>query len=86
MKTAHKLLAGLVSAMPLISVTFAAAPAPAQAQQYTPPAGVNQAPLIYGFNVDEVRRLTPGVELNFDVYGTPGGRVSLQIAGANRNL
>ena len=86
MKTAHKLLAGLVSALPLLSVTFAAAPAQAQAQQYTAPAGVNQAPLIHGFNVDEVRRLTPGVELNFDVYGTPGGRVSLQIAGANRNL
>jgi outer membrane lipoprotein SlyB len=26
------------------------------------------------------------VELNFDVYGTPGARVYLQIAGANRNL
>lgn len=42
--------------------------------------------MIRGFNVDEVRRLAPGVELNFDVYGTPGGRVFLQIAGANRNL
>jgi len=86
LKTSHKLLAGLVSALPLISVTFAAAPTQAQAQQYTAPAGVDQAPLIRGFNVDEVRRLAPGVELNFDVYGTPGGQVSLQIAGANRNL
>ncbi|MDL2357668.1 MAG: glycine zipper 2TM domain-containing protein [Pseudomonadota bacterium] len=42
--------------------------------------------MIRGFNVDEVRRLAPGVELNFDVYGTPGGRVYLQIAGAMRNL
>jgi outer membrane lipoprotein SlyB len=42
--------------------------------------------VIRGFNVDEVRRLAPGVELNFDVYGTPGGRAFLQIDGANRNL
>jgi outer membrane lipoprotein SlyB len=73
-----------VSVLPLLSVTFAAAPA--QAQQYNTPAGANYAPVIRGFNVDEVRRLAPGVELNFDVYGTPGGRVYLQIAGANRNL
>ncbi|MDB5916924.1 MAG: hypothetical protein JWR40_1158 [Massilia sp.] len=73
-----------MSVLPLLSVTFAAAPA--QAQQYNTPAGANYAPVIRGFNVDEVRRLAPGVELNFDVYGTPGGRVYLQIAGANRNL
>jgi outer membrane lipoprotein SlyB len=73
-----------VSVLPLISVTLAAAPA--QAQQYNNQAGANYAPVIRGFNVDEVRRLAPGVELNFDVYGTPGGRVYLQIAGANRNL
>lgn len=76
MKTKQKLLAGLVSVMPLLSMTFAAAPV--QAQGYNP--------VIRGFNVDEVRRLAPGAELNFDVYGTPGGRVVLQIAGANRNL
>jgi outer membrane lipoprotein SlyB len=70
--------------IPLFSVTLAAAPA--QAQQYNAPAGAAYVPVIRGFNVDEVRRLSPGVELNFDVYGTPGGRVFLQIAGANRNL
>lgn len=62
------------------------AAAPAQAQQYNAPAGEAYRPVIRGFNVDEVRRLVPGAELNFDVYGTPGGRVYLQIAGANRNL
>ena len=70
--------------IPLFSLTLAAAPA--QAQQYNAPAGNAYVPVIRGFNVDEVRRLAPGVELNFDVYGTPGGRVFLQIAGANRNL
>lgn len=70
--------------LPLFAVTLAAAPA--QAQQYNTPAGAAYAPVIRGFNVDEVRRIAPGVELNFDVYGTPGGRVYLQIAGANRNL
>jgi outer membrane lipoprotein SlyB len=74
-------LAGLVSVIPLLSLGLVAAPA--QAQQYNASAYV---PVIRGFNVDEVRRLTPGAELNFDVYGTPGGRVTLQIAGANRNL
>jgi outer membrane lipoprotein SlyB len=74
----------MVSVLPLFAATFAAAPA--QAQQYNTPAGAAYAPVIRGFNVDEVRRLAPGVELNFDVYGTPGGRVYLQIAGANRNL
>ncbi len=60
---------------------------PAQAQQYNnPPAERAFQPVIRGFNVDEVRRLEPGVELNFDVYGTPGGRAYLQIAGAARNL
>jgi outer membrane lipoprotein SlyB len=44
------------------------------------------APVIRGFNVDEVRRLDLGVELNFDLYGTPGGLAVISIAGANRNL
>jgi outer membrane lipoprotein SlyB len=33
-----------------------------------------------------VRRLAPGAELNFTVYGTPGGTATLRIAGAQRNL
>ncbi|MHB9102667.1 MAG: glycine zipper 2TM domain-containing protein, partial [Sulfuricella sp.] len=41
---------------------------------------------IEGFNVDEVRRLAPGVELDFTIYGTPGGLATLRIAGATRNL
>lgn len=43
-------------------------------------------PQIQAFYVDEVKRIAPGVELNFSVYGTPGGQASLRIAGATRNL
>lgn len=71
----QQLLAALVALLPLFS--------PAQAQSYVP---TNPEPVIRGFNVDEVRRLRPGVELNFDLYGTPGGRARLSIAGATRNL
>lgn len=46
----------------------------------------SSSPRIEGFNVDEVRRLVPGAELNFDIYGSPGGRASLRIAGAQRDL
>jgi outer membrane lipoprotein SlyB len=73
-----------MSVMPLVSVALAAAPA--QAQQYNTSSERAYVPVIRGFNVDEVRRLTPGAELNFDVYGTPGGRVTLHIDGANRNV
>lgn len=45
-----------------------------------------KAPRISGFEVDEVRRLAPGVELPFKLYGTPGGRATLSIKGASRNL
>ncbi|SFC97394.1 glycine zipper 2TM domain-containing protein [Massilia yuzhufengensis] len=55
-----------------------------QAQQYQN----NRAygPAISGFNVEEVRRLVPGVELHFDLYGSPGGSATLRIDGATRNL
>ena len=81
-KTKQKLLAGLIAVMPLFSMTLVAAPA--HAQQYSNSASA--APVIRGFDVEEVRRLRPGVELNFNLYGTPGGRATLSIAGANRNL
>lgn len=58
-------------------------PGHALAQQYNES---QLTPRIEGFNVDEVRRLSPGVELNFAIYGTPGGEATLRIAGATRNL
>jgi len=33
-----------------------------------------------------VRRLEPGTELNFDLYGSPGGNATVRIDGATRNL
>lgn len=82
-KTIQKLLAGLMAVIPLFFITLSAAPA--QAQQYATTTVV-QAPRIRGFEVDEVRRLRPGVDLDFTLYGTPGGRASLAIKGARRNL
>nr|WP_315481042.1 glycine zipper 2TM domain-containing protein [uncultured Undibacterium sp.] len=46
----------------------------------------NSTPHIQAFYVNEVRRLAAGVDLNFSMYGTPGGQASLRIAGAARNL
>ena len=72
-----------MTAMPLLTMTLAAAPAQAQTVRTTTAV---QAPRISGFEVDEVRRLAPGVELAFKLYGTPGGRATLNIKGASRNL
>lgn len=80
-KTTRPILAGLFAVLPLFSVTLT--PIPAYAQQYNAAA---PAPRIEGFNVDEVRRLAPGVELNFTLFGSPGGAAVLRIDGAQRNL
>lgn len=71
-----------MAVVPLFSMTLVSAPV--QAQQYV--TATASTPIIRGFDVEEVRRLRPGVELNFNLYGTPGGRATLSIAGANRNL
>lgn len=77
--------AALIALFPLCSMTLAAAPA--QAQQYSHDArDMRHGPVISGFNVDEVRSIEPGVELDFDLYGTPGGIAVLRIDGARRNL
>jgi len=75
------LAAAMMAALPLASMTLAT---PAQAQQYSREAP--RGPVIRGFNVDEVRRIEPGVELNFDLYGSPGGSATIRIDGATRNL
>jgi outer membrane lipoprotein SlyB len=77
MKTTQKFLAGVIAASALISVQVQAQ------QQYN---GARGTPRIEGFNVDEVRHLAPGIELDFSIYGTPGGQASLRIEGATRNL
>jgi len=77
--THKKLAAAVVAALPLLAVTV-----PAQAQNHPRAAAI--APRIEAFNVDEVRRLEPGTELNFDLYGSPGGNATVRIDGATRNL
>jgi outer membrane lipoprotein SlyB len=79
--TRQTLAAAVVAALPMISLTVSA---PVHAQNH--PRAERIAPRIDGFNVDEVRRLEPGTELNFDLYGTPGGYATLRIDGATRNL
>ena len=70
--------------LPLFALGAAALPLQAHAQQYN---NYNAAaPRIEGFNVEEVKRIAPGVELNFSLYGTPGGTATLRIDGAQRNL
>jgi outer membrane lipoprotein SlyB len=85
MKLRLTLSTTLVALLPLCSLTLA--PTVAQAQQYERDGRDNRGgPNIRGFNVEEVRRLAPGVELHFDLYGTPGGNATLRIDGATRNL
>ena len=85
-----------------IACLFAVLPAAfiastAQAQQYSQPYPQQSqsqqsqyqrdaGPHIDGFNVDEVRRLDLGTELNFTIYGSPGGTAALRINGAQRSL
>jgi outer membrane lipoprotein SlyB len=78
------LLAPLFAMASLCSLALA--PLPAHAQQHPRAVRPLPAPAISGFNVDEVRHIEPGVELNFDLYGTPGGMATLRIDGAARNL
>jgi outer membrane lipoprotein SlyB len=80
LKTQQKLLAAMLAVLPLATLSLTSSVALAQT------SNVSYAPRITGFNVDEVRRLLPGTELNFDLYGTPGGRATIYIAGAYRNL
>lgn len=81
MKITRKLAAGLLAMSALLPLALVAGQP--YAQQYSQ---AQATPRIEGFNVDEVRHLTPGAELNFGIYGTPGGQASLRIDGATRNL
>lgn len=63
---------------------MALAPLPALAQQHA--SERLPVPEIRAFDVDEVGRLAPGVELRFDLVGTPGGEATVKIDGATRNV
>lgn len=81
MNMSQKLMVGIVTASAMMPLALL--PHQAQAQQTN---ASYATPSISSFNVDEVRRLAPGVELNFSLYGTAGGLATLRIAGATRNL
>jgi len=66
----------IAAALPL------ALPTAAVAQTY---ASVSDT-RIASFGVDQVRRLRPGNVLSFNLNGTPGATVTLQIAGATKPL
>ena len=73
-----KLFFALFALLPLALV-----PATAGAQQ---PGYSTAAPRIGGFDVKQVRKLTAGTELNFTLYGTPGGTAIISIPGAKGRL
>jgi len=60
-------------------LTFTTGAAAAQQYAYT-------APRIHGFDVDQVRQLSAGTELNFTLHGTPGGIAIISIPGAADRL
>ncbi|WP_334189177.1 glycine zipper 2TM domain-containing protein [Noviherbaspirillum sp.] len=81
MKTTKTILASALAISALMPLLIT--PGMAFAQQYGATQGT---PRIEGFHVDEVKRMRPGAELNFDLYGTPGGSAALRIDGATRNV
>lgn len=74
----QKLLLALFVLLPLSAVPGAAV---AQQSGYS-----NAAPRIGGFDVKQVRKLTAGTELNFTLYGTPGGIAIVSVPGATGRL
>lgn len=78
MNLLQKLFLALFVLLPLSAVPGAAV---AQQSGYS-----NAAPRIGGFDVKQVRKLTPGTELNFTMYGTPGGIAIVSVPGATGRL
>jgi outer membrane lipoprotein SlyB len=76
-----KMLPALFALFAFLPLPFAAGMA--HAQQYESSYTV---PRIGGFDVDQVRRLAAGTELNFTLYGTPGGIAIISIPGATSRL
>ena len=75
-----KPLAAALIALPLFPVTADAAPR----HHHSAPAVA--VPRVEGFDVEQVRQLTPGTDLNFKLYGTPGAAATLAISGSQRRL
>ena len=80
MKFARKYVLSCAALLPLATIGMTSNVAYAQQHSNV------SAPRIDGFNVEEIATLTPGNDLNFTLFGTPGGTATLRIAGAKRNL
>jgi len=65
---------GVFALLAFCQMAFIPQNAAAQPQRYA-------SPTISGFDVREVRRLAPGNELVFTMYGTPGAEARISIAG-----
>lgn len=79
----RKMLSGLFAMLVLLPLMFATGAARAQSYEY---ATAISAPRIGGFDVEQVRQLIAGAELNFTLYGTPGGIAIISIPGATGRL
>ena len=81
MKFLLKTLSAALIALPLVPATVDAAPKHHHAQR-----GAVAPPHVDGFDVEQVKQLTPGTDLNFKLYGTPGAVATLALAGSARRL
>lgn len=77
MKFLRHLMAGVLATLAVLL----APPALAQAAGAAP-----DQPRVEAFDVEQVSQLTPGTELHFSLYGTPGCAALLRIEGAQRGL
>jgi len=77
MQTLMRFLFGLVSAISLVGVASAQAPGS---------RWDNAGARIDRFDVEQVRQMIPGTDLDFRIWGTPGSVVTLQVEGAERRV
>lgn len=78
----HKRISfGLLALVAFLPLTLPSGPARAQQSVFS-----STAARISGFDVEQVRKLGAGTELNFTLYGTPGGIAIISIPGASGRL
>ena len=83
MKFVLKTLTAALIALPLVPVTVDAATR--HHSHRAAPAAV-APPHVDGFDVEQVRQLSPGTDLNFKLYGTPGAAATVGLDGSARRV
>lgn len=76
-----KLFLGLFAVAAFLPLPFVASQAQAQHSASRP-----EAARIYGFDVRPVRQAVAGRELDFTLYGSPGGTAAVRISGATAGV